>query len=313
MLRARWLSRAAMIVRLGRPKFLLGGVALFGLGTLCAQRMTGTFDWVAYLWGQLAVLAIQLMTHYSNDYFDYHADLANHNPTPWSGGSRVLVEGKLERVVALKAALITALCAVVSGIGLVASRPEAWPGAVLLVAMLALSWSYSAPPLRLHNRGLGEPTVWLVVPIATPLAGFLLQTHSLASLPVLLVLPLSLLLLSMLLTLELPDERSDRQVGKLSWTVLWGARRVALICALLTVAAFAARFASGELGVPDELTSGWLWLTPLAAFQLWRLLRGDWKTRAVWSRLEFGAVALFFFALVMDLVSLYRSPGTLRG
>jgi 1,4-dihydroxy-2-naphthoate octaprenyltransferase len=300
--------KVAMIARLGRPKFLLGGIALFVLGTLLAERTTGQVDWVAYAWGQLAVLSIQLMTHYSNDYFDYHADLANPNPTPWSGGSRVLVEGKLERAVALKAALVAALFAVVCSIGLLLARPAAWPGVVLLGGMLLLAWSYSAPPLRLHNRGLGEPTVWLVVPIATPLAGFLLQTHVPAILPVLLVLPLSFLLLAMLLTLELPDELGDQRVGKLSWTVLWGARRVAQICVLLTVAALAARFGSGALGVPESLMKGWLWLIPLVLLQLRRLWAGDWKRKKVWSRLELGAVALFFCALMLDLVSLYRAP-----
>jgi hypothetical protein len=55
------------------------------------------------------------------------------------------------------------------------------------------------------------------------------------------------------------------------------------------------------------ITRSWLWLLPLAAFQLWRLVVGDWRRATAWTRLEFGAVALFFLALVLDLLSLYRS------
>jgi 1,4-dihydroxy-2-naphthoate octaprenyltransferase len=196
---------------------------------------------------------------------------------------------------------------VASIVSLLVARLATWPGAVMLALMLVLSWSYSSPPLRLHTRGFGEPTVWLVVPVMTPLSGFILQAHTLTALPVLIVLPLSLLLMTMLLTLEFPDEKGDRRTGKISWTVLWGTRNVASACMLLVVAAFAGRFASEALGVPPAIARGWLWLLPLALFQTWRLLAGDWKHPRVWTRLEFGSVALFFLAVVADLVGLYRT------
>ena len=121
--------------------------------------------------------AIQLMTHYANDYFDYEADRANDTPTRWSGGSRVLVNAELPRVVALRAALLLAG----RSRGARVSRDHGGPVPVQpssLRLMQALAWSYSAPPLRLHSRGLGEATTALVVPLFTPLAGFLVQSGS---------------------------------------------------------------------------------------------------------------------------------------
>lgn len=303
-----WFRDAGATIRLGRPKFLLGGIALFGLGTLCAQRVAGVFDWVIYAWGQLAVTGIQLMTHYSNDYFDFDADRANLNPTRWSGGSQVLVKGELDRRVALDAARVSGLVALSAMAALLASRPGAWLGVALLLSMLVLSWWYSAPPLRLHSRGLGEPTVWLVVPVLTPLTGFILQAKTLALFPVLLVLPLSFLLVAMLLTLQLPDEQGDRRVGKSTWAVSFGPKRVAFVSMGLVLLAFATRFASAAFGLPSSVWLAWVWILPLAAFQLWRLLAGDWKRPAAWSRLEFGSVALFFLALVLDVVAVYRVP-----
>jgi hypothetical protein len=35
------------------------------------------------------------------------------------------------------------------------------------------------------------------------------------------------------------------------------------------------------------------------------LLRGDFRDPLEWERLGFGAVALFFFAIVVDLVALF--------
>lgn len=301
------LNTTAALVRLGRPKFLLGGLALHGLGALAAHAAGFSVDLSAYLWGQLAVTLIQLMTHYSNDYFDYQADLANPNPTRWSGGSRVLVRGELPRRAALWAALTSAVLALVCIIALhAASRQEPLSIAILL-CMLLLAWSYSSPPLRLHTRGLGEPTVAVIVPFLTPLSGFAIQAHTLTPLPLLLSLPLVMLSLVMLLTLEFPDEMGDRRVCKHSWVVLFGAKRVATLCSLLIVLAFTTSFASVLFGVPGAVGKAWLWLAPLGVFQLSRLLVEDWKHPARWSRLEFGSVALFFLAVLLDLAALYHA------
>jgi len=77
-------------LRMGRPHFLIGGLLLHWLGVALALASGAPLRLPALLWGQAAVTAIQLMTHYSNDYFDLAADRANPTPTHWSGGSRVL-------------------------------------------------------------------------------------------------------------------------------------------------------------------------------------------------------------------------------
>jgi 1,4-dihydroxy-2-naphthoate polyprenyltransferase len=297
------------VLRLGRPKFLLGGIVLYGLGALAARVNGFELDWASYLWGQLAVLLIQLMTHYSNDYYDYLADVANPNPTRWSGGSRVLVRGELPRVTALWMAALMALLAILAMIGLARSMDvRSWTPAILvLLIMQALAWSYSSPPLRLHTRGLGEPAVVIIVPFSTPLSGYVVQTGQLAMLPVLLCVPLAMLLTVMLLTLEFPDEDGDHAVGKRSWVVIFGAQRIARLCSVLIVLAFATTFAGVALGIPTAVSKAWLLLVPLGLFQLARMLAGDWRRPAAWSRLEFGSVALFFLAVVLDLVSLYRA------
>src|SRR5204863_151574 len=74
---------------------LVGGFLLYGLGAAVAALGGATCSARAYALGQAAVTAIQLMTHYANDYFDAAADRANLTPTRWSGGSRVLTSGAL--------------------------------------------------------------------------------------------------------------------------------------------------------------------------------------------------------------------------
>lgn len=305
-----WIRQCHSLLRLGRPKFLLGGLALYGLGALCALAIGAPFSLGAFLWGQLAVMAIQLASHYSNDYFDFEADVANQTPTRWSGGSRVLVLAELPRSSALYAAIAcaTVACFAMASLVLIegVSSLVALP---VLGTMLLLSWFYSSPPLRLHSRGAGEPTVAIVVPLLTPLCGFLLQTERLHALPMLFSLPLIALQLNMLFTLEFADERGDCSVGKRTWVVLFGAERIAWLSSMLIAAAFCFSFlVAGRLLPP---LTGWAWLAllPLGMFQLVRLINGDWRRREAWGSLAFGSVALFFLAIVADVVALAYTAG----
>jgi 1,4-dihydroxy-2-naphthoate octaprenyltransferase len=144
-------------VRMGRPKFLIGGLLLHCLGVAMALAWGASLRLPALLWGQAAVTSIQLMAHYCNDYFDLAADRANPTPTDWSGGSRILPEGSLEPRVALWIAVGLGVLALLLALVLaLAIRPGALTF-LLIAAALLLAWSYSAPPLKLHSRGLGVP------------------------------------------------------------------------------------------------------------------------------------------------------------
>jgi 1,4-dihydroxy-2-naphthoate octaprenyltransferase len=302
-----FLARAGSVIRLGRPIFLLGGFALYGLGALVATRLGQAFDASRFALGQLAITSIQLMTHYSNDYFDYEADRANHTPTRWSGGSRVLANGELPRVVALWAALLVGLVAPLSVLGLVARfgvGRSALTVVVLFVCIQALAWSHAGPPLRLHGRGFGEISTAVVVPLLTPLAGFAAQTGSIARFPFFFTAPLCLLQIVMLVVIEFSDQAGDRAVGKLSAVVVLGAERAASLAALLVVAAFGLAMLSGRFGADPSLALAWLGLVPLGALLLFRLARGDFRRGEAWEGLAFAGVALFFLAIVVDLLAL---------
>jgi 1,4-dihydroxy-2-naphthoate octaprenyltransferase len=255
----------------------------------------------ALLWGQLAVTAIQLMTHYGNDYFDIAADKANVTPTRFSGGSRVLAEERLSPRVALAAAL--ALVAVALGATLVLSlvvRPG-WPAAALLLLALGLAWSYSAPPLRLHSRGLGELSVALLVSGLTPLVGFYLQSGRLAPLPFLAVTPLCFFQFAMLLAIELPDAAGDAVVGKRTLVVRHGGQRMGRLYTLTLLAAYALLPLVVLAGLPWQVATVLLVMTPIAAWQAWRVGRGAWARPAVWNSLAFWSVGLLIGSAAIEL------------
>ncbi len=277
-------------IRLGRPLFLGGGLLLFALGAAIAAVNGHPIDLQRYVLGQLAVTALQLMTHYANDYFDYEADVANLTPTKWSGGSRVLSGGELPRKVALTAALVLA------GLGLgltvlVSRETGAWT-APTLVVMLVLAWEYSAPPLRLCASGAGELDTAVVVTVLVPWLGFYVQAPDLAGLWMLglAIVPLALLQFAMLLAIEFPDAAGDAATGKRTLVVRLGASRAAQLYVGLTAAAYLWLPVGYALGLPGPIALAAAIPAPLAA---WRIARiAEHRDPAALERLTFFAVVL---------------------
>ena len=294
-------TRVFEFVRLGRPKFLIGGLLFFGLGTALAGVSAVAIDWQRYAWGQAIVSLIQLMTHYSNDYFDLEADRANGTPTRWSGGSRVLVRGTIAPVAALIAAGVLGSSALVLAVVLSAYRRPPALVSIIILLMLALSWCYSAPPLRLLGRGLGELTTALVVTLLTPLLAFCLQTGGIDWLLCSSCVPLCGLQFAMLLTIELPDAAGDAAKGKRTLVVRWGADFGARCAALAVIGSFLALplLALSGLPMPIAMTA---WVpAPLAFWHASRLLRGAYRDPRHYESLAFCSVALLFLTACAEL------------
>ena len=229
------MQRLRAFIALARLPFLFGGFAGFALGAAVARHDGFALDWRAYAWGQLLVTSFHLMVHFANDYFDQAGDALT-TRTAWSGGSGVLAAGELPPWVALAAALACV------AIGFAALGQVAVSGnlALLLtgVAIAGLAWFYSAPPLRLLARGLGELDAVAVVAVLVPLAGYATFAHAIDAHALLATVPGAFAMVAMMLSVEIPDAVADRQTGKRTLVVRWG----------VAYAAIAARtFASGAV------------------------------------------------------------------
>jgi 1,4-dihydroxy-2-naphthoate octaprenyltransferase len=285
-------SRLLAFIRLGRFQFLAGGFVLYGVGAAIAA-LGRPFDLHAYLWGQAAITATQLMTHYANDYFDLEADRANATPTRWSGGSRVLVAGELSPQVAWRTAVVLGILALNLDLLIAARIAPSQLALPILLAALVLAWEYSAPPLRLHSRGVGAPTVALVVGVLTPLAGYAMQGGPVALLPFLAVLPLALAELGMILIIDFPDAEGDRVAGKRTPAVRFGGAAAARLCVAVVSTPYLALAPLVFGGLPTRVAAAIAATSPLGIALIHALLRGDWEAPARWGRLAFLAVAWF--------------------
>jgi 1,4-dihydroxy-2-naphthoate octaprenyltransferase len=301
-------------VRLGRPLFLVGGFVFYGLGAAIAAYLGGAragggaIDWRRFAWGQAAITAMHLMTHYCNDYFDFAADRANATPTRWSGGSRVLPDGELSPVVALLAALVLALfaCAATAIAVLHAGAPST--AVPLLLATIIFAWEYSAPPLRLHSTGWGELDAALVVAGLTPAVGFYLQAEQWRLLPLLAIAPLGALQFAMLLSIEFPDAAGDAAAGKRTLVVRLGAERAAALYQAVVAAAYLALPLLVAAGLPLIVAGAALLTSPIAVFQIARMRRGAFRDPARWESLAFWTVALLIATSTAELAAFLLAP-----
>jgi len=276
---------------------------MYALGAAIAFYLGFDVDWGAYGWGQTIVTLTQLMVHYANDYFDLDADLKNVTPIRWSGGSRVLAEGHIPPRVAFVTAVVLGSTAVILTLLLtLIRRPHPLVLAIILPA-IGLAWAYSAPPFRLHWRGLGEVSATLIVAVLTPLAGFYLQTGQLSLMPFLAVTPLCLLQFNMLVSVAVPDADSDNLAGKRTLAVRLGHKTMSRLYVALLVAAYALLPLLIWAGLPSTAATVCALTLPLAAYQGWWAWHDLWSDPARWNSIAFLSIALLMGTAILELIA----------
>lgn len=291
------------LLQVSRPQFLLVGLALFLFGALWAVLLGAPFSLARLLLGYLVILPAHLSVSYSNDYFDVEVDRLG-KPSPVSGGSGVLVEYPQLRRPARWIALALILCSLALGVVFWAlyAYPLWYLGFVLLGNLLG--WFYSAPPVRLAYRGLGEFSTMLTAGILLPGMGYLVVRETLDRGELVFLVPLMLYGLAFILTVELPDMETDRLGGKRTWVARKGRGfglaiiGAALLCATLYLFFFPQLF-PGYIYRADFHFLGLMSLLPLLAGMSGMLKRPTEKEAAVRTALG-NMLTLAVFCLLAD-------------
>ncbi len=204
-----------LFLRTTRLPFLTATIVPVVLGIVIAARQ-GSFDWLTAVLTVVGAACVQLGLNVANDVFDsvQGADDANVTPTQFSGGSRVIQYGLVSlRGMAGLATLFYVLAAVI-GLVLLVLRGSPALLAIGLIGFV-VSIGYTAPPLKLVYRGLGEVAVALGFGPLMLLGAYVVQTGGTLSWePFVASLPIALLVALILYVNEIPDRRSDARVGK---------------------------------------------------------------------------------------------------
>ncbi|WP_296871509.1 prenyltransferase [Tibeticola sp.] len=228
-----------LALRMTRPGFLLITAVGVVLGLASASACGCGFSSARAAAALLLALLAHAAANVLNDAEDARngADAANTAGLyPFTGGARLIQNGQVtvedtrRLALALLALVVPGglLLAVYSGGGLV----------LIGLAGLALGWAYSAPPLALMSRGLGELAVaaawWLVV-----VGADYSQRGQFLWVPAASALSYAMLVANVLLINGVPDAPADAQVGKHTLAVRLGPRGAAGLYLLIALAAHA--------------------------------------------------------------------------
>lgn len=220
-----------------RPAFL--SVTLVGclLGLATAHVGGVTLEPVKAVLTVLFALVAHAGVNVLNDYYDAANGTDDANTErlfPFTGGSRFIQNQVLSarEVGVFGYALLAAV--VPAGLWL------AWhsaPGLIWIgLAGLLVGWAYSAPPLALMSRGLGELAVaagWLIVVVGSDFV----QRGDTAVTPLAAGLGFALLVANLLFINQFPDFRADAQAGKRNLVVRLGPMAARWIYPLVALAA----------------------------------------------------------------------------
>jgi 1,4-dihydroxy-2-naphthoate polyprenyltransferase len=202
-----------LFLRATRLPFLTATFVPILLGIAVAAWTNG-FNWWVALLTVLGGSCIHLGLNVANDVFDTTsgADAANVNPTQFSGGSRVVHYGLLSlRDITL---LSLGFYAVGIAIGFLLAATRGWDLLWLGVAGVLVSLFYTAPPLKLVHRGLGEIAVFLGFGPIMALGAYYVQAQGYDLEPLLASLPVGILIALVLYVNEVPDRPADAAAGK---------------------------------------------------------------------------------------------------
>jgi len=220
-----------------RPPFL--SVTLVGclVGLASAHAGGLRIDALTAILTVLFALMAHAGVNVLNDYFDDRngTDAANSERVfPFTGGSRFIQNGVLtQRATGLFGYLLL-LAVIPAGLWLAAHSAAGliWIG----IAGLVVGWSYSAPPLELVSRGLGEVAItcgWLLVVVGADYV----QRHGFSFAPCAAGLSFALLVANVLYINQFPDAKADAIADKRTVVVRLGAARARVGYGLLAALA----------------------------------------------------------------------------
>ena len=269
-----------------------------------------------YVLGYLALFLLEAATVFLNDWFDFDSDRRNLNAGPFSGGSRVLVNGRLDRAAMRRGIGLSIVAGTAALLALLAVAPatSTVPIAVLFTLSAVCALGYTVPPLKLSHRGFGELDVVFTHSAGAIMAGYLVQGGGwMDSGPWLLALPLGVSVLPSILLAGCPDREADQAAGKRTLVVILGtggAVRLAMLASIVAPALAAllwiGRTEPGALlgwsAAGGGIHGVWLWQ---------RLSR--FKTGEMPGRIDGAIVLALAFILwfcVPPLIALSRASGT---
>jgi 1,4-dihydroxy-2-naphthoate octaprenyltransferase len=306
--RASFSNLISMYFFATRPAFLSATLVACMLGLAGAAYSGVAIQPLTAVMTVLLALLVHAGVNVLNDYFDAlnGTDASNvERLYPFTGGSRFIQNGVLTLAQTMYFGYILLAAAMLGGLWLVFQVSD---GLLLLGALgMFIGWAYSASPLRLNSRGLGELCVLL---------GFLgmvagtdfVQRRSFSFESLMVGMPYALLVTNLLYINQFPDRKADASAGKHHLVVRLPLNLAVWLYLLLAVLALLWITAMVGIGhLPD--------LTLLSALPLLLSVRAFWLLRQFAAEpekllpaIKLTLASMLSHALLLTLIMLWNTP-----
>ncbi|WP_229792279.1 NAD(P)H-dependent oxidoreductase [Cognatilysobacter bugurensis] len=301
-------QKAAAWLRSLRLQFYPMSWVAYAIGALAASPGGQVFEAPVFWMGYLCLFLLEVATVLVNELVDLPTDRRNRHYSTFTGGSRVLVDGSLS-VREVRTGIGVALVGLLACAGWLVSVSTASPAAVLgtLGAVAVLAIGYTAPPLKLSYRGLGELDVAVTHSIGVLLCGYVFLGGDWSDLaPWVLSVPLLLATLPSITLSGIPDLASDCAAGKRTLAVRLGHRNALRASLVFVLLAAAAALGWDSLGLVGGAYDGIAWAAlPHAALLTW-LLRRHARAAEMPRRIDGLMAVTLGYVLWFGLVPLLR-------
>lgn len=214
-----------------RPQFLILSAVLVFLSVSMALYF-GSLHWGYAILCLAGLTLLHTSVNVLNDYFDYKSGVDfKTKRTPFSGGSGLLVEGKISPQATLALGLISFVLTL--PIGLYFVLIYGWGLLLLFLFGAFLVLSYTSWLTKLGN---GIPELSAGLGLGTlPVIGMYVILSSGFKLPALYAsIPSGLLVANLLLLNEVPDSSADKTAGRKTLPIVLGRHKSIVVYAILT-------------------------------------------------------------------------------
>ncbi len=204
-----------MFFKSSRADFLTASSVPFLTGAAYAYSEGFHISPEKFILGAAGVASMHLCANLLNDYYDYKsgADNKAEKISSFFGGSRAIQNGIYTGKQILGFSAVFFFAAMLCGVGIfIITENLVFIALVLGAAFLGVE--YTAPPLKLSYRRLGEIVIFLLFGVLLVMGSFYLFSEEFNAGSFFISLPVSFLILAVILCNEIPDFSTDAASGK---------------------------------------------------------------------------------------------------
>ncbi len=293
------------------PKIWIASTIPMAVGAAMAYAYRGAFSWGWFLAGVAAIYLLEIGKNAVNEYIDWLSGVDRFvtpdKRTPFSGGKKTIVDGKLTLKENLYIGIITITAGSLLGLVIVLAREfnVLWIG----LAGVFFALFYSLPPFKFAYRGLGELVVGFTFGPLITTGTFLVQTHTITVETVLASLPLGFIIANVLWINQYPDYEADLKGGKMNGVVRLGREKGVNVYALLFALAYLfhlvfSLYSGNFFGLLPLLTLPLAWRAVLVARRHFndipRLIEANAKTILVYQLTGLGMIIAILMPVLFN-------------